>query len=203
MRKDILPRKIYSPFLSCSKDIEMVLKALFVSSNFYSDCLKRLLIINNPDCLYKNDEYKTVIDKFSLARMIKEGYIRQDPKIYRGQHENIKSYILISQDNFLPNRASSHFRDYDLNFDIICYNDAWTLHDYQIRPLMICGLIDGILNSLTDPQGQLYRDFQSLIKLTGIGEYSFQGCKEVILNEDISMYSLSYRGVHFSEDIGN
>ena len=45
----------------------------------------------------------------------------------------------------------------------------------------------------------IWNDVQSRIKLTGIGEYEFLGCKEITLNEDFSMYSLAYQGTHFSE----
>jgi len=52
MKKDlILNKKIYSPFLSIDKDIEKILKTLFITSRPYSDLLKRLLIINNKNCL--------------------------------------------------------------------------------------------------------------------------------------------------------
>ena len=52
MFKDIrLNKPIYSSFLSVDKDIEEILRTLFVSNRPHSDILKRLLIINNPDCL--------------------------------------------------------------------------------------------------------------------------------------------------------
>ena len=203
MRKDLITFKpIYSSFLSCDKDIEILLKTLFVTSKPYSDILKRLLIINNKDCLdTSNQEYQKLIDSFSIADMIEKGYIKLNPKISRGTHEEIKSYILVSLDNFSSNKKSVQYRDYNINFDIVCYNDAWVLNDYKIRPLVICGYIDGILNSLTRDSQNNMKTFQSQIKLSGIGEYQFLGCNEVVLNEDLSMYSLSYHGVHFIEDI--
>ena len=33
-----------------------------------------------------------------------------------------------------------------------------------------------------------------------MGEYAFLGCDLAVLNEDISMYTLSYRAIHFTED---
>ena len=203
MRKDLITFKpIYSSFLSCDKDIEILLKTLFVTSKPYSDILKRLLIINNKDCLdTSNQEYQKLIDSFSIADMIEKGYIKLNPKISRGTHEEIKSDILVSLDNFSSNKKSVQYRDYNINFDIVCYNDAWVLNDYKIRPLVICGYIDGILNSLTRDSQNNMKTFQSQIKLSGIGEYQFLGCNEVVLNEDLSMYSLSYHGVHFIEDI--
>ena len=203
MRKDlILNKTIYSPFLSLDKDIEKILELLFITSKPYSDILKRLLIINNSDCLdTTNQDYKKIIDSYSLSKMIEQGYIRLSPKITRGTHQNIKTYIIVSLDNFTPNRKSSKYRDYNIFFDIVCYNDAWVLNDYKIRPLVICGYIDGILNSLSDKNKVKEKNFQSYIKLTGIGQYEMLGCNENVLNEALSMYTLSYHGTHFSEDI--
>lgn len=203
MRKDLITFKpIYSSFLQCDKDIQQILKLLFVESRPYSDLLKRLLLINNKDCLdTSKKDYQQFIDQFTLGRLIEQGYIRLNPKIARGTHEAIKAYILISCNNFKNNSTSIQYRDYNITFDIICYNDAWVLNDFKIRPIMICGYIDGILNSLSNKQQHVDRTHQSQIKLTGMGEYQFLGCDETILNEDFGMYSLAYHGVHFNEDI--
>lgn len=202
MRVDLRStKKIYSSFSSVPKDIQSILKALFIQARPYSDYLKRLLIINTPDCMdMSNQEYQSTIERFSLQKMIKQGYIKIDPKIARTTFDTIKSCIYISFDNFTPNSKSKHYRDYVINFDIICYDDEWVLDDYGIRPLMIASFIDGILNSVTDDASKT-RDFAASLKLTGIGKYQFLGCNEHVLNEDISMYTLSYLGVHFSEDL--
>ena len=208
MRKDlILNKPIYSSFFSCGPDIQMILKTLFVSSRPHSDILKRLLIINNKDCLKSMDDdteqvYKKTVNSFSLGDLIDKGYIRLNSKISRGTHEQIKSYILISLDNFSPDGTSAEYRDSIINFDIVCYNDAWVLNNYKIRPLMIAGYIDGILNSLTQNNKYLTTgSLKSQIKLSGIGEYQFLGCNYHVLNEDLAMYTLSYYGKHFSEDV--
>lgn len=202
MRKDLITyKKIQSSFLSCDKDIEAILKTLFISSRPYSDILKRLLVINNKDCLdMSNTDYQKVIDQMTVQDLINQGYIKLSPKISRGTHEEIKSYILLSLDSFSTSKGNPYYRDYNINFDIVCYNDAWNLDNYKIRPLAIVGYIDGILNSLTNPQNN-NNGLKPNIKLTGIGQYNFLGCTLHVLNQDISMYSLSYRGKHFSEDI--
>ena len=201
MRKDLISFKpISSTFLSCDKDIQKILKVLFVQSRPHSDILKKLLIINSKDCLEENSEYQRVINNFSVKDLIDRDYIRLNPKISRGTHQEVKSYIIISLDDFSPNIRNSQYRDYIISFDIVCYNDTWVLNDYKIRPLMICGYIEGILKSLTSSKN--VKSYDANIKLTGIGEYKFLGCKEVVLNEDLSMYTLSFRGTHFIEDIG-
>ena len=203
MRKDLVKTQpIYSSFLSCDKDTETIIKTLFVDSKPYSDILKRLLVVNKPDCLdTENTDYQKLIDSKSLGTLIEEGYIRLNPKIARTEFENIRSFILITFDNFSPNRSNPEFRDCTVNFDIICYMDEWCLDDYKVRPLAIVGYIDGILNSLTDKNKLTVRSTGNNIKMSGYGSYKFLGCNLAVLNEDISMYTLSYRAEHFTEDV--
>ena len=203
MRYDVRSMKpIYSSFLSCEKDMEKIVKLLFVNSKPYSDKLKRLLIINNSDCLDENNQrYQALIDSKPLSVMRKEGYIRLNPKIARKQFQNIKSYILVTFDNFSPNRVDPKFMDCTVNFDIICYDDQWDLDGFRERPLVIAGYIDGILNSISNEyKNSQKKPVGNNIKLSGMGEYNFLGCNLAVLNEDISMYTLSYRAVHFTED---
>lgn len=205
MRKDaILYKEIYSSFFSCEIDAQTIVRKLFVDSNPYSDRLKRLLIINKPDCLDQtNQDYKKLIDSKPLSVLRKEGYVRLNPKIARKEFEEIKSYILITFDNFSPNRIDPKFMDCTVNFDIICYDDEWDLQGFKERPIMIAGYIDGVLNALTDENKAAIMGKKTLgnnIKLSGMGEYKFLGCNLVVLNEDISMYTLSYRAVHLTQD---
>ena len=52
-------------------------------------------------------------------------------------------------------------------------------------PLQIAGYIDGILNNA---------------RLSGIGRFEFVGCNELILNEEMSGYTLMYHAVHGNDD---
>ena len=204
MRADVIKmRPIHSSFFSCAQDTQTILKELFVKSGQYSDKLKRLLVINNPDCLDKNNQsYQDLIDNKPLSVLRKEGYVRTNPKIARKEFENIKSFILLTFDNFSSNAVDPKFLDCTVNFDIICYDDEWDLDDFQIRPIAIAGYIDGILNSLSDNNKIDWqnRSSSSRVKLSGMGEYYFLGLNLVVLNEDISMYTLSYRALHFTQD---
>ena len=58
MKRDTIltANRFNSSFLSCEKDIETILKKLFIESKPYSDILKRLLVINTKDCLEDNSE---------------------------------------------------------------------------------------------------------------------------------------------------
>ena len=53
MKRDlaIKPTDFTSSFLSCEKDLEAILRRLFIESQPYSNDLKRLLVINTKDCL--------------------------------------------------------------------------------------------------------------------------------------------------------
>lgn len=189
MRRDIImpANQFSSSFLSCEKDIEEILRKLFISSKPYSDDLKKLLVINTKDCL-DNEKSSTIqqkIDEMSLAKLRQDGYIKLEPKIRFGEHEEVKSYIIVSCDNFTPNVTNPYYRDCTVTFDIICHTDYWDLGNYRVRPLKIAGIIDGILNEA---------------RLSGIGTFNFMGCNQLILNEELSGYTLMYRAVHGNDD---
>ena len=185
MQRNALP-PIQSSFLSCEKDTELILNRLFVDGQQYSKWLKRLLIINTKNCLNQNiRKYDDIVDNYSVADLIEKQYIRTTPRLEFNEHEDVQSYILLSYDNFTTNPANNQFRDCMINFDIICHTKQWDLDDLRVRPLMITGYIDGILN---------------LGKLSGVGETVFLGCNELILDQNLAGYTLSYQVIHFTED---
>ncbi len=189
MRRDtrITSNQFSSSFLSCEKDVEEILRKLFIASKPYSDILKRLLVINTKDCLDNQDS--EVINKklaeMSLSKLKQEGYITLEPKLRMEEHNEIQSYIVIGCDNFTPNMTNPEFRDCTVTFDIICHTDYWDLGNYRVRPLKIAGYIDGILNNA---------------KLSGIGRFNFMGCNQLVLDENLAGYTLMYRAVHGSDD---
>lgn len=188
MKRDTIltANRFNSSFLSCEKDIEMILRKLFVESAPYSDILKRLLVINTKDCLENNSQI--VLEKLkqtSLSQLVKDKYIRLSPKIEIEEHDEVKAYLIISSDNYTLNETNPYYRDCTITFDIICYTDYWDIGNYRLRPLKIAGYIDGILNNA---------------KLSGIGTFNFLGCNELILTETLSGYTLSYRAIHGNDD---
>lgn len=186
MQRNALLEPIQSSFLSCEKDVEIILNRLFVESGKYSNWLKRLLIINTPDCLDPNiTKYDDIVNKYSVRDLLAKDYIRQTPRLEFNEHEDVQSYILLSFDNFTTNSANNRFRDCMVNFDIICHTKQWQMENFRVRPLMIAGYIDGILN---------------LKKLSGVGKFVFLGCNEIILDSNMAGYTLSYEAVHFTED---
>lgn len=187
MRKDLY-KPIHSSFLSCEKDVELILKKLFAENPSYSELLKRLLVINTSDCIDNTESkvYKDVLEKCNLKYLIDNGYVRLDTKIENPEHEEIKSYMIITFDDFTPNDTNPEFRDCTISFDVICHTDYNYLGNFRQRVMKIIGYIDGLLNNT---------------KLTGIGILNFLGCKKMYLGEELSGYSLMYRAVHGSDDI--
>ena len=177
-----------SSFLSCEKDAEAIINKLLVESRPYSDELKRLLLINTKDCLLDrtNPAYLEKIKKTSVADLRKQGYIKTSPKLTMGENEEVKSYILITFDNFSPNDNNDYFRDCIIEIDIICHTDYWDLEGFAVRPLKIAGYIDGILNKT---------------RMSGIGRLNFLSCNEIVLNENLSGYCLMYSATHGNDDI--
>lgn len=188
MKRDLvrLPR-LDSSFLSCEKDTETILRRLFVESQPYSDQLKRLLVINTKNCLdnIEDEEYLEVLNEMSLSKLREYGYIKLEPKIRLLEHDEIKAYIIISFDHFTPNVTNPEYRDCNVNFDILCHTDYWDIGNYRLRPFKIAGIIDGLLNRT---------------KLSGIGTLQFAGCDGLVLDENLSGYTLSYRAIHMTDD---
>ena len=181
-----LPR-LDSSFLSCEKDTETILRRLFIESQPYSNQLKKLLVINTKDCLDTENEekYLEIINQKTLSKMREEGYFKLEPKIRMLEHQEIKAYIIISFDNFTPNANNPQFRDCNVNFDVLCHTDYWDIGNYRLRPFKIMGIIDGLLNNS---------------KLSGIGTLQFAGCNGLVLDENLSGYTLTYRATHMTDD---
>lgn len=184
-RNAVLP-PIQSSFLSCEKDTEIILNKLFVESQQYSNYLKRLLIINTPDCLDPSiTRYDEIVKEYSIKDLKDKDYIRQSPRLEFNEHEDVQSYIHLSFDNFMTNQVNERFRDCMVHFDIMCHTKQWEMQGFKIRPLMIAGYIDGILN---------------FNKLSGVGKFMFAGCQEVVLDSNLAGYTLTYEAIHFTED---
>ena len=178
--------ELKSSFLSCEKDIEAIVQKLFVDSRPHSDTLKRLMVINTKDCLddKTNPVYLEKIKNTTPATLRNDGYIRLEPKVVMSENEEVKSYLIISFDNFTPS-GNPEFRDCVLMIDIICHTDLWDIGNYRMRPLKIAGYIDGLLNKS---------------KLSGIGTLNFLGCSELVLGDVLSGYCLMYSATHGSDD---
>lgn len=187
MHKDLRPKEVTSTFLSVEKDIITILYKLFEENPKKKELLS-LLMINNKDCLddlYNNPEYLKIVSNVNLRKLREDGYIKLEPKLAFEEFPQVKSHIVISFDNYVPNGTNPQFRDNTISFDVICHTDYWDIGNCRLRPFKIMGYIDGILNNA---------------KLSGIGTLHFMGAQELILNQELSGYTLTYIAVHDGDD---
>lgn len=188
VKAQTLAKDFKSSFLSAEKDQEAIWKKLFVESKPYSDKLKRLLIVNQPDCLDESKvQYRKVIDNLSLKGMKDQGYLRVVPKLAFGEHEEIKSYIILEFDDYTPS-DNPQYRNCVISFTIISHLDYWEMDDYKLRPHQIAGYIDGIMDGA---------------KLSGIGTLQFLGASQIVLNEYLGGILLRYVATHEKKEDKN
>lgn len=182
---NILQTNYKSTFLSHAEDQETIWRKLFVESRPYSDMLKKLLIINTPDCLDRTqDQYQHKIEQYTIKDLHDNQYIKATPKLSFGEHEEVKSYIMLDFDDFSPSE-NPRYRNCVISFTIISQLDYWELDDYQLRPWMIAGYVDGIMNDT---------------RLSGIGKLQFLGAQQLVLNEYLGGVMLRYSASHSEAD---
>ncbi len=183
-----LAKDFKKSFLSVEKDQQLIWQKLFAENRPYSDYLKRLLVINTPDCLDESkQQYAQVLKNYSVKKLREDGYLRVVPKLAFGEHEEVKSYIILEFDDYTPSE-NPRFRNCVISFSIISHLDHWELDDYKLRPHQIAGYIDGILDGT---------------RLSGIGELRFLGASQVILNEYLGGIVLRYVATHEKQEDKN
>lgn len=182
---NLLKKNFRSSFLSCSNDQETIWRKLLVESKPYSDKLKKLLIINAPDCLDDTQaQYQQKIREYTIKDMKDGQYIKAVPKLSFGEHEEVKSYILLEFDDFVPT-DNPMYRDCVISFSIVCHLDYWEMDDYKLRPWEIAGYIDGILDNE---------------HLSGIGTLQFIGASQLVLSEYLGGVVVRYLATHSKND---
>lgn len=184
---NLLKKNFRSSFLSCTKDQETIWRKLFVESRPYSDKLKKLLVINAPNCLDDSQQqYQDIIRQITIKDLKDHQYIKAVPKLSFGEHEEVRSYIMLEFDDFVPT-DNPMYRDCVVSLTIICHLDYWEMDDYDLRPWKIAGYVDGILNEE---------------RLSGIGTLQFLGANQLILNEYLGGVQLRYLATHSKTDDG-
>lgn len=119
----LLANNFKSTFLSCETDQETIWRRLFIESRPYSDKLKKLLVINTADCLDDTQiQYQDIINNTNLQDLKDKQYLKNVPKLEFGEHEEVKAYILLEFDDFIPT-GNPHYRDCTITFSIICHLD--------------------------------------------------------------------------------
>ena len=185
MKRDLVSTP-QSSFFSCEKDMELILKKLFIDNRKHADTLKRLLVIGMPDCLdFSNSKYQTIIDNTSLSELIEKEYILFTPKVHFKEHEEERAYIVMEFNDFSDNFTNPCYRDNTICFHIWCPKSWWRLDEYKLRVLTIAGYLDGILNGA---------------KLTGIGRLEFSNCYKDAADENLCCYVINFKTIHGNDD---
>lgn len=185
IRSTMKPSDFKASFLSSEKDAETILKKLFIQSKPYSDILKRLLIVDQPDCLDNSQaQYTALIQDYDLRRLKEEEYVIMTPRMDKLIHATPQVTLLLEFDDFTPT-DNPQYRDCTISFTIVCPLDMWELDDYKLRPHQIAGYIDGILNNA---------------RLSGIGTLQFLGGSQLVLDEDYAGFLIRYTATHGNDD---
>ena len=161
-----------SSFLSTDKDLSLIVKKIMSNQR-----LLKMLYYTQKDCLNGKDLTESQI----ISMLDKQ--IRIVPKIEISQE--CPNYIVITFNNFTPNKKNPEFRDFNISIDILCHPDHWNLGNFQLRPHKIAGEIDAMLNDQ---------------KLTGIGTLTFMGADNLLLNDELIGLTLMYKAIHGIED---
>ena len=155
-------------FLTAQKDLFKIVQK-FINN----EKLKKLLFYPVKDAL----DRKNLTSEETLGLLHKN--IRVIPKLQ--VNEDVQSYIIIGFDGFITNAKNPEYRDNIITFDVICHFDSWVMENYQLRPYLIMGEIDGMLNKS---------------KLNGIGTINFIGANQLLLSSDLAGFSLTYRVIN-------
>ena len=160
-----------SSFLSLEKDAALIINKMLKNKR-----LQKLLYYADRHCLELPD--LTQEQAFGLINK----QIRLTPQLLIDPE--VLSYVVISFDQFLPN-SNPQFRDNLIVFNIICHYDQWNLGDFKLRPFVIAGEIDAMLNNK---------------HLTGIGTLEFVRAYKTTVNDELAGFSLVYKAIHGRED---
>lgn len=90
--------------------------------------------------------------------------------------EDIKNYIIIQFGAFTPVEGHD-YKQYMITFDVICNIQNWMLTDYTPRPYKIMGEIDNVIGNT---------------KIDSIGPVMFMGAQTLVVNEELSGFTLNY-----------
>lgn len=161
-----------SSFLSVEKDTKLIVEKILKNKD-----LQKLLYYNTKDCLTQPDLNSTELGSLFANQIFTKFGIPYNPEI--------KNYLIVSLDKFLPNSENPEYRDNSLELSIVCSKDTWSLGDFRQRPMRIAGEIDKILNNS---------------RLTGIGRLNFNFGATVPINEDLCAFVLTYDTIHGSDD---
>ncbi len=163
-----LTKRTSSSFYSSAEDLQSITTRMMGNER-----LLKLLKYPVKDALHK--ENLTPAEKATIIN----NNIRVIPSLETDSSE--ESIIIINFDSFTPNANNPVFRDNLILIDVLCPTSTWVMDDYMLRPYRIMHEIDLMINNT---------------KLAGIGKVQFLGSNNLILSNEISGFSLSYRVIN-------
>ena len=109
------------------RSFELIGQQLNIITNkiLANDKLVKLLKRSNKQAL--DNTPVTQEDRMSL---IKDKYITLVPLIPK--EEEVKSYLIISFDDFVPTNGTDRAMDYVMTIDVLCHKDLWMMVNYCI-----------------------------------------------------------------------
>ena len=164
-----------SSFLSLEKDMGIIVEMLMKNQR-----LKKMLYYTTKDCLTRPN-----LTNFQTNSLFGE-QIKIIPKLYVDR--SVLNYIIVSFDNFVPNKTNPEFRDNLIEFDIICHYDQWHMKDFELRPYKIAAELDTLFNNK---------------HLSGIGTLKFNGANQMLLTDEYAGLCVTYKAIHGEEDKKN
>ena len=142
--RDVKGRLKYS-YEFCAPTINDILKTIFKDTKAESVELKKLLTIDETDCL--DGKYNNDVKSINLGKLIADGYITNCPNVKLNENEKAKARIIIYFDNFEKCNKNLEYLNYTLEVKVVSHVDLWTLDDLECRPLKILGYIDNIIKN--------------------------------------------------------
>jgi hypothetical protein len=152
-------------FLDLGSDLKSIINKILKN-----DTLVKLIYYNKPSV--ENEQNLTNEQKIAMINTQIKMVPRLDKDI------EFKNYIIIQFDKFVSFDDGTEFKQFLLNFDIICHSDFWIMNDYMLRPFKIMHEIDKLFNKS---------------KLNSFGPITFLSAEQLILNENLMGYSLFYK----------
>lgn len=167
--QDYFPK---SSFLSTDKDLSTIFERIMGNQR-----LLKMLYYTQADCLKAKDLTQPEI--FSMINK----QLKIVPKLEIDELCPIR--LIVTLDNYRPNKKNPEFRDCTLNFYILCHPDHWNLGNFQLRPHKIVGELDAMFNKQ---------------KMSGIGTPQFLTSKNITLNDELMGMMVIYQVIHGIED---
>lgn len=111
-------------------------------------------------------------DRLSL---IKDYYITLVPLIPK--EEEVKSYLIISFDDFTPIEATHKGMDYMMTIDVLCHKELWMMDGLCPRPYLI--------------MDELKKEFH-MAKLDTWGPAVFMGASNLLMNDNYMGFTMMF-----------